>query len=84
MATLKHNDQEIHLIDGSSLQEPCMELGIPFGCQNGVCGTCRIDIIEGMEYLNPRTPPENDMELEGTERLACQCRIKGGVVRIEF
>ncbi|MCB1114330.1 MAG: (2Fe-2S)-binding protein [Chlamydiia bacterium] len=88
MAKLKfsHNDEEIELPDGSPLAEICEEAGVPFACTEGVCGTCVIEIKEGEENLSPQTVEEEDFLGEGNtqERLACQCKIKGGCVKISF
>ncbi len=81
-----HNKEEIELPDDSPLTEVCEEAGVPFACTEGVCGTCVIEIEEGHENLNPPTQEEQDFLGEGNcdERLACQCRIKQGCVRITF
>ena len=88
MATLKfsHRDEEIELPDGSPIAEACEEAGVPFACTEGVCGTCVIEVKEGKENLSKPTQEEEDFLGEGTsdERLACQCRIKSGKVRISF
>ena len=88
MATLKfdHNEEEVELEDGSPIAEACEEAGVPFACTEGVCGTCVIEIKEGKENLTPPTKEEEDFLGEGTchERLACQCKIKQGRVRISF
>lgn len=81
-----HNEEEIELPDDSPIAEACEEAGVPFACTEGVCGTCVIEIEEGQENLNSPTKEEEDFLGEGTnrERLACQCRIKQGNVRIRF
>lgn len=88
MATLvfDHSGEELDLPDGSPIAEVCEEAGVPFACTEGVCGTCVIEIKEGMENLSSPTQEEQDFLGEGTyqERLACQCRIKKGRVRICF
>lgn len=88
MATLKydHSDEEIQLPDDSPIAEACEEAGVPFACTEGVCGTCVIEVLEGEENLSPPTQEEEDFLGEGTsrERLACQCKIKQGCVRITF
>ncbi len=80
------NEEEIDLPDGSPLQEICEEAGVPFACTEGVCGTCVIEIKKGKENLSPQTQEEEDFLGTGVldERLACQCRIQGGSVRITF
>lgn len=88
MATLKfdQSEEEIELPDGSPIAEVCEEAGVPFACTEGVCGTCVIEIKEGQENLSEPTQEEKDFLGEGTchERLACQCKIKQGQVRITF
>lgn len=88
MATLKfsHNGEEVELPDDSPIAECCEEAGVPFACTEGVCGTCVIEVKEGKENLTPPTREEEDFLGQGTqdERLACQCRIKSGCVKISF
>lgn len=81
-----HNNEEVELADGSPLAEICEEAGVPFACTEGVCGTCVIEVKEGKENLSAPTQEEEDFLGEGTEdeRLACQCKIKGGCVKISF
>lgn len=88
MATLMFDQsgEEVELPDNSPIAECCEEAGVPFACTEGVCGTCVIEIKEGKENLSKPTKEEEDFLGEGTchERLACQCRIKSGHVRISF
>jgi ferredoxin len=82
----EHNDEEIELEDDQAIAEACEEAGVPFACTEGVCGTCVIEIKEGKENLSAPTQEELDFLGEGTadERLACQCKIKCGRVKISF
>lgn len=79
-------DEVIPLEDGAPIAEACEEAGVPFACTEGVCGTCVIEVVEGKENLTEPTQEEVDFLGEGTcdERLACQCKIKSGKVRIKF
>ena len=70
--------------DGSKIREACEELGVPFSCTNGICGTCMIDIKEGKENLSKLTEQENDLARDEEHRLACQCKIKKGEVKFDF
>lgn len=81
-----HNEEEIELEDGAPIAEACEDAGVPFACTEGVCGTCVIEVKEGEENLSRPTQEEEDFLGEGTckERLACQCRIKSGCVRVSF
>jgi hydrid cluster protein-associated redox disulfide domain len=81
-----HNHEECDLPDDSPIAGICEEAGVPFACTEGVCGTCVIEVKEGMENLSPPTQEEKDFlgDDTGCERLACQCRIRRGTVKIIF
>lgn len=77
--------EEVDLPDGSPIQEACEQAGVPFACTEGICGTCVIEVTEGMERLSEFNEAEADFLGElGCERLACQCKIKDGFVKIKF
>lgn len=81
----ENTSEEKELADGSSLHEACEEAGVPFACTEGVCGTCVIEVVEGMENLSAFTQEEMDfLGEQDRERLACQCKLKGGCVKITF
>ena len=87
MATLQfENTGEEHLLEnGSPIATTCEDAGVPFACTEGICGTCVIEVVEGMENLSDFTQEERDFLGEPhNERLACQCKIKGGCVKITF
>ena len=84
MAKLKINDDEVELADGTNIVDTIEELGVPIGCSNGVCGTCEVEVLEGMENLNPVTEEEEDLGMEGNKRLGCQCVIEKGEVSLEY
>ncbi|HSX13785.1 MAG TPA: 2Fe-2S iron-sulfur cluster-binding protein [Chlamydiales bacterium] len=79
------NGEEYELADGSPIQETCELAGVPFACTEGVCGTCVVEVVEGMDNLSEFNTAEADFlgELD-TERLACQCSIKCGRVKLKF
>ncbi len=79
-------NQEFDIPDGSSIVEICEKVGIPFACgYEGICGSCLIEVIEGMENLNEFTQAEKDFFGEiKNERLACQCKILKGTVKLKF
>lgn len=83
MAMLKTVSKDIIVPDGSRTLEPAEELGIIFGCHAGNCGTCKVQVLAGMENLGPKTLEEEEMFLLPTERLMCQCTIKSGTVIIK-
>lgn len=81
----KNSGDEVLLEEGAPIQEACEEAGVPFACTEGVCGTCVIEIVDGMENLSPYTEEEKDfLGTEGCERLACQCKIAKNSVTISF
>lgn len=90
MATVIFADEEltIEVPDGTRLQEAIDQAGadIPFGCREGECATCIIDVLDGMENLGERNENEQltlmEDEIERGIRLACQCRVASGTVKI--
>lgn len=81
-----HSGEEVELPDGSEIAQACEQAGVPFACTEGVCGTCVIEVKEGKENLSSPTQEEEDFLGASPcgERLACQCKIKQGNVRITF
>jgi ferredoxin len=81
----EHSGEEQEIPDGEGIHEACEEAGVPFACTEGVCGTCVIEVVEGMQNLTPMTQEEKDfLGEQDKERLACQCKIRGGYVKIKF
>ncbi len=81
----ENSGEERELEDNSGIHGACEEAGVPFACTEGVCGTCVIEVVEGFENLSEFTQEEKDfLGEQDRERLACQCRIKGGCVRIKY
>ncbi len=79
------NQDEAELPDDSPIIEACESAGVPFACTEGVCGTCVIEVTEGMDNLSEFNQAEADFlgDLD-RERLACQCRLKRGYIKIKF
>ena len=85
MAKLILNGEEVFVQEQEEIKEKCEEAGVPFCCKEGICGTCLVEVEEGMEYLSDFTDEEKDYLGEvGAERLACQCKIKKGVLNDHF
>lgn len=82
---IEGQSEEFELDDDSPIAAACESAGVPFACTEGVCGTCVIEVKKGMENLSEFTQEEEDFlgELD-CERLACQCKIKKGEVKISF
>ena len=92
MAVIKflEEDKEVIAADGANLRYKAMENGIDLytfvgkmvNCGGyGQCGTCVVEIVEGMENLSPRTPVEDQKLRKRPEncRLACQTTVHGCV-----
>jgi ferredoxin len=56
---------------------------ITFGCRSGSCGTCRVQVVTGLEHCSAMTSEERDfleaMNGPGDQRLACQVTVQGDV-----
>ncbi|MDP3758124.1 MAG: 2Fe-2S iron-sulfur cluster binding domain-containing protein [Candidatus Daviesbacteria bacterium] len=76
--------KEINVKDKEPIKDACEKLGVPFSCTEGICGTCMIEIVDGQENLSELTQEEKDMGRDKKHRLACQCKIKSGVVKIKY
>jgi ferredoxin len=81
----QNSGDEIEVADGERIQDACEEAGVPFACTEGVCGTCVIEVKEGMANLSPYNQAEEDfLGPQNCERLACQCRLLQGEVKVKF
>ena len=92
MANIKFlkEDREVIAADGANLRFKALENGIDIytfmgkmmNCGGyGQCGTCIVEIVEGMENLSERTEVENRKlkKKPDTYRLACQTLVYGPV-----
>ena len=84
MAKLILNDEEIEIEDGENIVDAIEEAGVPIGCSNGVCGTCEVEVLDGMDNLSELNQEEEDLGMEGNKRLGCQCVIKAGTVKMTY
>ena len=81
----EHSGEEKEVAEGEPIASVCEEAGVPFACTEGICGTCVIEVTEGIENLSPFTQEEKDfLGEQKRERLACQCKMKGSFVRIKL
>lgn len=83
--TFKDDNLTVDAETGANLKEIAQTEGasIPFGCEQGICGTCLINVVEGDGNLSDPTDQEKEtLEAMGAElgqRLACQCQVEGDV-----
>ncbi|HLK40051.1 MAG TPA: 2Fe-2S iron-sulfur cluster-binding protein [Polyangiaceae bacterium] len=80
---------EVDRPEGGRLLDVCDErlAPIPFSCRSASCGTCRVDVLEGHDLLEP--PQTDELEVLAIfgddprrRRLACQTRVRPGVGRV--
>ncbi len=61
--------------------------GLVYGCREGDCGTCLMQVIDGWENLSQPTVIEErvlrDQNAGRHFRLACQAQILGGSVTVK-
>ncbi len=85
----------INVKEGSTIQDIVEASGsaLPFGCRNGECGTCVVEVVQGMEFLSPKTDKEVKVLKEicyGTctpsSRLSCQMKVakSNGIIRLKY
>ena len=88
MPKVKFTDtgDEVEVESGSELRETTKDNGWPiaYGCEDGVCGTCIVNVQEGKENLSEKGEVENQtLEMmcmnDGEHRLCCQCKVNGDV-----
>jgi len=82
---------EIDAPDGAHLIDLCdlASAPVPFSCRSASCGTCRIDVLEGAELLEPPSEAEIEvLRLFGDDpahrRLACQARLRPDQARMRL
>jgi ferredoxin len=80
---------EVSAPEGGALIDLCDERSapVPFSCRSASCGTCRIEVLEGAELLEPPADEELDvLDIFGDDpqktRLACQAKMKTGPGRL--
>lgn len=84
MAIIEVDGKQLELKDGDKIRDTCEQLGVPFGCRSGFCGTCKSEILEGAENLNELNQEEQDMgDRDRNHRLCCQAIIKQGKVKLK-
>ncbi|MGJ3252541.1 MAG: 2Fe-2S iron-sulfur cluster-binding protein [Elainellaceae cyanobacterium] len=92
MTTIKFRDedQEIIIAEGANLRLKAIENQIDLytlkgkliNCGGyGQCGTCIVEIVEGMENLSPKTDAEKQKlkKRPDSYRLACQTIVNGPI-----
>ncbi len=80
------NNVKYELPTGSNLVDVSVENSeaIPFRCKQGICGTCCIEVVNGLENINIQSDAERVFLLKlGYDlkniRLACQTKVFGAI-----
>jgi ferredoxin len=80
---------EVSAPDGAGLMDLCDDFRatVPFSCRTASCGTCRIEVLEGADALEPAEDEELDvLDVFGDKppdrRLCCQARLRVGAERV--
>lgn len=88
--TFVKENQEVVAADGANLREKALQNGIDIytlkgklmNCGGyGQCGTCIVEIVEGIDNLSPKTDFEQRKLKRKPEnyRLACQTLVNGPI-----
>ena len=71
---------------GANLMRALLAAGVPVASScdgDGVCGKCRLRVVEGGGHLTKPTPREADLAVRDglgvDERISCQTRVRGDV-----
>ncbi len=85
-------ERTVEVPEGGPLVDICDETlaPVPFSYRSATCGTCRIEVLQGVELFEPRGPEEEELlDILGdpaSVRLACQAKLKksDGLVRLRI
>ena len=78
------NEKEQEVADGHPIRPALEDMGVPFACTDGICGVCQVEVLEGEDNLTELTEQEAIMGMDKKSRLACQCKIKKGEVKVKY
>ena len=80
--TIEPLGETIEVEDGQAILDACLRAGIwlPYACNHGVCGTCKIDVIDGeVEHNHASSFALMDVEREEQKCLACCATLESDV-----
>ena len=84
MGSLSKDGNSVEVVDGEPIKEAARSLGVPFSCEDGVCGSCLVDVELGEDNLDDLTSAEKDFGLmDNKSRLCCQAKLKEGDVEVK-
>ena len=80
--TIEPLGETIEVEDDQSILDACLRAGIwlPYACNHGVCGTCKIDVLDGEVEHNHASPfALMDVERDEQKCLACCATLESDV-----
>ena len=83
--TFKDDELTVDAEQGANMRDVAQAEGasVPFGCEQGICGTCLSNIPAGDDNLSDIEDQEKEtlsaMGAEPGQRLLCQCSVEGDV-----
>jgi len=81
--TIEPLGETIEVEDGQTILDAALRAGIwlPYACNHGLCGTCKIDVLEGEVDHNEASPfALMDIERDENKTLACCATLCSDVV----
>lgn len=81
---LDGEEYELEVNEGELMLEAALDRNVEldFSCREGMCDSCMVRVLAGLENLSPPTQEEIDMlgdDVKKGFRLSCQVRLKGPV-----
>lgn len=85
IARLEGRTSEFRLMPGETVLDALLRVrpDAPYACKGGVCGTCRMRLLDGAVTMR-RNFALDAGEEEAGFRLACQSRPRSPVIRVDF
>lgn len=81
--TIEPLGETIEVEEGQSILDAALRAGIwlPYACNHGLCGTCKVDVIEGEVDHNEASPfALMDVERDENKTLACCATLLSDIV----
>jgi len=81
--TIEPLGETIEVEDGQSILDAALRAGIwlPYACNHGLCGTCKVDVLEGVVEHNNASPfALMDVERDENKTLACCATLESDIV----
>lgn len=80
--TIEPLGETVEVQEGQTVLDACLRAGIwlPHACGHGLCGTCKVDVLDGEVDLGSASPfALMDFEREEGKALACTCTLTSDV-----